>query len=516
MAEIKEENERAIYKSTLEEIIEKLNERLSKKNLQNIVILKEGKSIGLFTFNKDNEKRTKKLYSITMVIDGNEWDYIYDETGDRIARVNTNGEVIPDDDIRFERDGEGEEDANNRFRENMRLSQPFQNDNQGRHIADRKEQINLSAEEKEQQKSNIEGKNNLTNLIDIDVEVDSSAAIIDLYRTIYNGRRLRDMLAIDQKLKDRLPEGINIEHLNFMGVVNSDQLTAKDGKQREADATCVIMDDPRNPKQMIELDTSILKPRANLSKQENMTSDKTSQHLGDAEIKKDATATTNTRQISTFEIPDAGENISQPNDMITLEIRQNSKYIDESTSQRNNAHNIEFYIGIQDKSKSENEQKHGLKTQSIKIEAYDETNRVEEFEMQRAFRNDYGVDDEFENKKTIQGIDRNQERDAEELNQQMVHEEKEHNENINKKNEIESNINGEIANQVNEREHYMKMAEGIAKNSDTYGINDVYAKIMKVKDNNQELNDEQLQAVVQQELEDEKVLGDSSNPRRMM
>ena len=511
MAEQKEENERAVYKSTLEEIIEKLNQRINRENPNNKIVIKGGDSIGILEFNKGEEKKAKKLYCISMTIDdGKDIKYIYDETGDNIARVTANNDVFTDDDIQLDRE------------KLLRNMDGIQNDNQGRHIADKQEKV-ISVEEKQQQKNDIENNKILNNLVNMDISVDSSAAIIDLYRTIYNGRRLKDLLGIDEKLINRMPQGANIEHMNYLGIVNSDNLTAKDGKSRNSTVTCVIMDDPRNPKHMVELDESILKARDNLSKQENITADQTSQHLGDAEIKKGASTTTNTRQISTFEVPDAGGRISQPNDLITLEIRQNPKYIDESTSQRNDAHNVEFYLGIQDKSKSENDQKHGRYTQSVKLEAYDETARIEEFNMREEFRTDRGVDDEFENIKGVNGIDRGNERDANELNRKMAKEQKEHEENVNKQYKSDVEATSETANQVNnERQHYLGMAWDIVHDSDVYGGRDVkfiYNQIMNKKaemeKNNEKITDEELKNRVQQDLENQRTPGDMTNPRRV-
>ena len=410
MAEQKEENERAVYKSTLEGIIEKILQKLSENNLENRVIPKSGKSIGILTFKKKEETKNKKLYSISMVVDGKDVDYIYDEDGDNIARVRGNNDVYLDDDIQLEQE---------KLIANMNF---YQNDNEGRDIADRNETIVISDEGK--QNRDRANSNKLPNLIDSGVKKDSSIAIIDLYRTIYNGRRLRDMFGIISKLKDRIPAGADINNLIYLSVVDSKELSSRDGKERNSDVTCVIMDDPRNPKYMVELDETILKPRENLSKQENITADKTSEHLGDGEIKSRATTTTNTRQITTFDIPGAEGEIGQTNDLLTLEIRKNSKYIDESTTQRNDAHNTEIYLGVQDRSKTENEQQHGLNTKSIKLEAYDETARIEEFNMREEIRTDHGVDDEFENIKGVNGIDKGNERDANELNRQMKEEEK--------------------------------------------------------------------------------------------
>ncbi len=523
MAEIKEENERAVFKKTLEEIIEKINENIRMKNPQNEIVVKEGKSIGILTFDKNNESKTKKLYAITMVIDGNQYDYIYDETGDNIARISANNDVFTDDDIQLDHE---------KLIKNMELSKGFQNDNQGRHIADKQEKV-ITAEEKKEQKNDIDNNKTLTNLLDMDISVDSSAAIIDLYRTIYNGRRLRDLLGIDEKLRDRMPQGANIEHMNFLGVVNSANLTAKDGKSRKSTVTCVIMDDPRNPKHMVELDESILKARDDLSKQENITADQTSERLGDGGRKPGTTTTTNTKQISTFEIPGGGASVGQPDDLLTLEIRQNPKFIDESTSQRNDAHNIEMSLGVQNISKSENELQHGLRTQSIKLEAYDEVNRVEEFEQRRDFSNHTGgTDDEYEYKhnydkeidiafKTI-GEEKYNVRDAQELNSELKEELTNHIEDMKKEGKNGQMITAEIANVVENRSRFWEIAHDIAEKSDIYGYRDVYEEIkligrqFKVEKNMElgDLTDNQIKELVQERLEGERVLGDQLNSRR--
>lgn len=523
MAEVKEEKERAIYKSTLEEIVSRINENLKSKHIPNEIVVKEGRSIGILTFNKNQEAKSKKLYAITMVIDGKQFDYIYDETGDNIARVVANKDVFTDDDIQFDRE---------KLLRNMELSQDIQNDNQGRHIADKQEKV-ISAEEKQHKKNDIENNKTLNNLMDMDISVDSSAAIIDLYRTIYNGRRLRDLLGIDEKLIDRMPQGANIEHMNYLGVVNSANLTAKDGKSRNSTVTCVIMDDPRNPKHMVELDESILKPREDLSRQENITADKSSERLGDGGRRTGTTTTANTKQISTFEIPGGGASVGQPDDLLTLEIRQNPKYIDESTSQRNDAHNIEMSLGVQNISKTENELQHGLNTQSIKLEAYDEVKRIEEIEQQRDFANHYGgVDDEYEYKnnydsdidiafKTI-GEEKYHVRDAQELNKYLKEDLNKHIEEMKKQGKNGELVTAEIATVVENRSRYWEVAHDIANSSDVFGYIDVYYQICKIerdfKKENRELSDltnNQIKELVQERLESERVLGESINPRKM-
>ena len=513
MAEQKEENERVVYKSTLEEIVEKMLQKLSKKNPENIVIPKSGKSIGILTFKKNQEIKTKKLYLISMVVDGKDVDYIYDEDGDNIARVRGNNDVYLDDDIQLEQE---------KLIENMNF---YQNDNEGRDIADRTETIVISDEGK--QNSDIVNSNKLPNLIDSEVKIDRSIAIIDLYRTIYNGRRLRDMFGIISKLKDRIPAGADINNLIYLSVVDSKELSSRDGKERNSDVTCVIMDDPRNPKYMVELDETILKPRENLSKQENITADKTSERLGDGERKSGATTTTNTRQITTFDIPGAEGEIGQTNDLLTLEIRKNSKYIDESTTQRNDAHNTEIYLGVQDKSKTENEQQHGLNTQSIKLEAYDETKNINEIEQQNDFANYYGESDEhmYSYDRYIENVfktiaeEKYQVRDAQELNENLKVELNEYIEDLKKQGKNWEAVTSAITTVVENRSRYWNIAHDIANNSNVFGNKDVYTKICKIekefKEKNKQLcdlTDDQIKNIVQSQLESERIPGVPSNP----
>lgn len=532
MAEVKEENVRDVYRSTLEQIIEKIIRQKEKYFPNANIQIKEGRSIGVFTYKRKGNLKTQKLYSITMVAEGSMFTFLFGEDGDRIAKVEEREEqeeengrrtvaqkvtIEPDDNIELDE---------RMLKETMSLSKDFQNDNQGRYITDRNERIILSDGEKREQKMNIEGKTELPNLAEINVKINSSVAIIDLYRTIYNGRRLSDVLGIDQELKDRLPNGINIEHLNFLTVVNSDQLTAKDGKKRESDVTCVIMDDPRNPKQMIELDSSILEPMDNISNSDKVEADKDSQILGDGKIKKRAETTTRMRNITTFKIKRGAKEISQPDDELTLDIRYNPKTIDESTSQRNDATDIEIYLGRLPANASQHSQKFKKDQndndnnfyQLVKLEDYKEVRAIDEISMQYLFRNDFGVKDEDEN---IKGVSSGEgmevpERDANALNRQMAKEEQEHNKKLNLQTANEGNITAEISNSVDDV--YRKMAQSIEKSIGMYSEDEIYEKILSIKSeyekNNIQLSLKELKNKAEQDLYSERFLGDSFNSRR--
>ena len=389
---IKSPNERAVYKSTSKELFDKVKQEALKENPQNIKLINEGKTIGILTIKKNEEIVNKRIYAISMVVDNDDKTFIFDEEGEPIAVIHNKNEKTIEEAERTQFDHE----TLIRTMNNVNSSQ---NDNEGRHIADKQEKL-IPEKQKPQQKKEaledskngvIEESNKITNLVDKGVSINKEAAIIDIYRTIYNGRRLRDVLSINEKLKDKVPTNIGIDNLNYLGIVNTADLP-ENGNKRDSDITCVIMDDPINPKNMIELDSSILKPREKLSKQENRKADKTSNYFKDDGRDTAAQENTRARQIATFEIVGAGANISQSKDLMTLEVRYNSKYIEEGKSQKDDAHNIEFYLGVQRRAQTENEQKHGYRTQAVKIEAYDEVRSVREIFQRRAFENQTGKD----------------------------------------------------------------------------------------------------------------------------
>ena len=83
-------------------------------------------------------------------------------------------------------------------------------------------------------------------------------------------------------------------------------------------------------------------------------------------------------------------------------------------------------------------------------------------------------------------------------------------------------ITAEIANVVENRSRFWKIAHDIAEKSDIYGYRDVYEEIkligrqFKVEKNMElgDLTDNQIKELVQERLEGERVLGDQLNSRR--
>lgn len=546
MAEVKEEKERAIYKSTLEKIVERINENLKSEHIQNEIVVKEGRSIGILTFNKNQEAKSKKLYAITMVIDGKQFDYIYDETGDNIARVGANNEVFTDDDIQLE----GE-----KLISNIKITD-----------ANSFNLINPN----EKKLSDYEEPN----ICQYGIKPDPNAAIINL-NTPYNGRRMIDYLGMDKKYNK----------LNYLGFIKSSELTAKDGKKRENEFVPVLMDDEKKPTSIIEIGKEYLTYRPDLSKYEQINADRTSDIYGDGEQIKGARTTTNTGAIDVFEFPNAQKISSDKSHVMTLHIRNKIDNIEKGVSPTD-GNNIEAFIGRQYAGKTEHALQEGLDTHLTKLEATNEANRFQEFYSNIDRANDKGVRDVeadvyssyerladkimnqfngwdtiFDKETLIQriqqlhesqvkeyddqmvfneiareiafrardekiettsknlnqvisnairevGLDRIPERDAIEINKIMQSEIMEQTNNASKESHISDSINSEITSAANEKAKYLDMAYKIAKNSNIYGIRDVYDEIMKMKSKNNKIDDFSLYKQVKEQIDGQRVLGD--------
>ena len=193
-----EAKERDVSKSTLDEILDKIKQRLDKNNLSKRIRITNRRSfIGILTYKKNKETKTHRLYSVSMVVDGEDVDYIYAENGDNIAR---------DKDIKLEEE---------KLISNIKIT----NENLFKMVTHNEKE--LSDDEN-------------PNISKYGIKPDSSAAIINL-NTPYNGRRMIDYLGMDKKYNK----------LNYLGLVKSSELTSKDGKKRENEFVPVLMNDEK-------------------------------------------------------------------------------------------------------------------------------------------------------------------------------------------------------------------------------------------------------------------------------
>lgn len=107
------------------------------------------------------------------------------------------------------------------------------------------------------------------------------------------------------------------------------------------------------------------------------------------------------------------------------------------------------------------------------------------------------------------GLDKIPERDANEVNRIMRNEIVESTKKINKEKQTSDAINSEITSTANEKAKYLDMAYKIAKDSNIYGIRDVYDEIMEIKSKNKEIDDMDLYKQVKEQIYGQRVLGDN-------
>lgn len=542
-----EAKERDVSKSTLDEILDKIKQRLDKNNLSKRIRITNRRSfIGILTYKKNKETKTHRLYSVSMVVDGEDVDYIYAENGDNIARViieKSHYTVLQDKDIKLEEE---------KLISNIKIT----NENLFKMVTHNEKE--LSDDEN-------------PNISKYGIKPDSSAAIINL-NTPYNGRRMIDYLGMDKKYNK----------LNYLGLVKSSELTSKDGKKRENEFVPVLMNDEKNPTNILEIGEEYLKYRPDLSKNEQINADRTSDIYGDGEQIKGARTTTNTGPIDVFEFPNAREISSDKSHVMTLHIRNKIDSIEKGVSPTD-GNNIEVFIGRQYAGKTEHALKEGLDTHLTKLEATNEANRYQEFYSNIDRANDKGVrdveedvyssyerlanriinqcsewDSIFDKETLIQriqelhespvievddqmvfyeivgeitvknrgisiekmnqiisnainnaGLNEISERDANEINEIMKDEMKIISQNVKERQQTSSSIDSKITEVANDRAKYLDMAYKISKKSNTYGIRDVYDEIMKIKEENKEINDVSLFAQAKERLTNQRIKGDT-------
>ena len=198
----------------------------------------------------------------------------------------------------------------------------------------------------------------------------------------------------------------------------------------------------------------------------------------------------------------------------------NPKTIDESTSQRNNANNIEIYLGrlpanasqLSQRFKKEQNDNDNRFYQLIKLEAVNEVRAIDEIKMQDLVRNYLGSNDNDRNREGVTSGEEKKvpERDANDLNSQLKTEQETIKRASTQQDEGDEALNGAVASVVNDRQHYMKIAKSM--DIDGYGPNEICDRLIAEKQKNPDLTDDELQSKVTEQLAWEIVPG--PNPRR--
>lgn len=319
--------------------------------------------------------------------------------------------------------------------------------------------------------------------------------------TIFGKLQLRD-----SEMAQNMPDGITMDSLfdGFITYINPKELP-DNSSIKNKDAKLIPVITSKDGKNVFEIPPSVLECQDNDS--QSLKYEREKNTLKEDENGNVVQAPENSARITElarFKIPDT--NNRNRNDAEYFVFRTNNDYLKGTSDSK--GYNIELYYERVKKSESEYDLKKGTHGDMIFSEEIPPYDRAEEIsDKANDHRADLGTDDDARDEI------RDRQRDDTELNQQRAQEEKNDADNVKEKYEKDGQSTAEVASQVNERNHYMKIAERINKAIDTYGANYIYDKLMKVKKENQNISDEQLEAVVQQQLEGERVPG--PNPRRI-
>ena len=315
----------------------------AKANLVEKVVVNEpdGMPVGLFRYKRKGAIEEKRLYFISETVDGELRNIIYDEDGRPVAWQEEEEDMVLQvaGDVKLDRTALMNQliladerarkglpapgiDGENKAGEGRSLGKnehETKQEDKARQEEKKKEEESKTEEKSEEQKSeeeeeqSEEGQENkqLRNLkYEINIDKNPRIRLDD----IINGHYLWEILQLDDKLKDRLPEGLDPTSFRtgFLSFVDSHELDLadehglsqeeiRDLKPRESKETFVIQTTSGD---IVELDESILKKKklgTNAEKQRAEQSTVSFEKGKEAEKPKSNMEATRT---SLFEIPD--------------------------------------------------------------------------------------------------------------------------------------------------------------------------------------------------------------------
>ena len=150
MVEQKEENEREVVDDPVaQRILDRISDRLQNiTNKDRVLVDGNGRirDIGVFTYKKNNEKKTDRIYSVLINNNGKIINLLYAplDKGDKFAQI-VDGQVILDEDIDLDKEllkrqvEKGDERDRDREKNINQNDNSDTNANEGRHIADNTE-----------------------------------------------------------------------------------------------------------------------------------------------------------------------------------------------------------------------------------------------------------------------------------------------------------------------------------------------------------------------------------------
>lgn len=312
---MEKDNEREVMNKN-ENTLRKIIDQVEKRDSSFVVDRANSRSIGVIAFKRDEEAKSRECFLIVATYGGQTVNLIYDEDGDFLSSRGENGERVFKNasgidlnlgilDRAIEASGE---------RERIKQEDPSSNGTakagDGRSLGNGEHETNQKKVLEEKQK-NVNGpktpENEIRNLND-DINLDGRPLIrLD---QIINGYPLWELLGIEEKIKDRLPSGVNPKafRTGFLSFVDSKELEAKDGKKRVNPETFVITSFDKSI--TIELDEQILQPVPMERTMELQKIEQTVIRKEDGEETEKAKSNTEVTRTSLYEIPNVKERFS--------------------------------------------------------------------------------------------------------------------------------------------------------------------------------------------------------------
>lgn len=270
------------------------------------------KEIGLFSYKikEKNEIRAGKLFLISETHDGDPVDIIYDEKGRFIAwknyEKNKHNEFQIAQDIELNKRRLEEQLIKNEQREkvaneNNSSSSDTSKAGEGRDLASKEHEENQTKDKQQKNKDNPQTE--VKPLKNLKYEVNMSGRTRIALDTIINGYYLWEILNLEEKLKDRLPEGVSEKSFRngYLTLIESKDLEKNDGVPRKEEftlAVCTYSGD------IVELDKNVIEPRDKGTIEEQKEYESNSMYFADGrEVSKPSTDMVLTRK-SRYQIPD--------------------------------------------------------------------------------------------------------------------------------------------------------------------------------------------------------------------
>lgn len=311
--------EREIAKEQVLYYLIDLREQEAKKaNFVDIVVNRElCKELGYFKYKikETGEMRAGKLFLISETQDGELVNIIYDDKGRFIGWQNQESrdknEIQAARDLELNQKQLAEQLIRENEKERIRKESKGTSSSDTTKAGEGRDLANKEHEEEKKQETVQQKPNSLNQEVKAERTLNNLKSEISIGNqpkirldTTINGYYLWQILQIEDKLKGRLPEGLNENSFRtgYLTILNASELEAKDGKRRKSEDVFVICTYGGD---IIELDEQVLEPKPLGGLEQRKQTELTRQRYEDGKESEKPDTETELTRTSLYKIPDA-------------------------------------------------------------------------------------------------------------------------------------------------------------------------------------------------------------------